>query len=120
MSAVPKITTVEEQHREWVRVAHGILDGSIGIVAGARQFTSLRFRSRTEKDSDILVFIGIDSESDHLPIGDVRRHWNTEALKIKDEELQHYESRVKDRAFRACESIIARFDRVSNTMPDSD
>jgi hypothetical protein len=112
MSTPSQITTVEEQRREMVRVARGILDGSIGIVAGARQITRLRFGSTAENDSDILIFVGIDSESDHLPLGDVRRHWDAEALKAKDEELQLYEARVKERAFRACESFIARHDDV--------
>jgi len=75
----------EDRHHEMVRVAQGILDGSIGIVAGARQLTRLRFNSRAENDSDILIFVGIDSETDHLPLGEVRRLWNAEALKIKDE-----------------------------------
>jgi hypothetical protein len=108
MSTSSKINTVEEQRREMVRVARGILDGSIGIVVGARQLTGLRFSSQAEKDDDILVFIGIDSETDHLPVGDVRRHWNEGALKTKDEELQRYETHVKERAFRACENFIAR------------
>ena len=113
MSKLPQITTLEEQHREMVRVAHGILGGSIGIVAGARQITRLRFRSTAENDSDILVFVGIDSETDDSPLGDVRRHWNAEILKTKDEELQRYEARVKERAIRACESFIARYDHVA-------
>jgi hypothetical protein len=119
MNASPQISTVEEQHRAMVRVAHGILNGSIGIVAGARQLTRLRFGSKAENDSDILVFVGIDGQTDHLPLGDVRYRWNTKVLKTKDEELQLYEMRVKERAFRACESFIARHDYLSNTASDS-
>ncbi len=58
--------------------------------------------------------VAIDSESGHLPLGEVRRHWNTEALKIKDVELQSYETRVAERAFQACKSLIARYEAVSN------
>jgi len=113
MSRPPQINTVEEQRREMVRVARGILNGGIGIVSGARQLTHLRFCSRSDNNSDLLIFVGIDSESDHLPLGDVRRHWNVKALKIKDEELNRFEARVKERAFRACEGIIAKYDRVA-------
>ena len=107
-STSSKISTVKEQHAEMVRVAYGILDGSMGIVAGARQLTGLRFRSRLENDTDIMIFVGIDSETGHLPLGNVRRHWNVDALKDKDKELKHYEARVKDRALRACKNFIAK------------
>jgi hypothetical protein len=113
MTTSSDISTVDEQRREMVRVAHGILDGSIGIVVGARQLTRLRFPSRAENDSDILVFVGIDSQTDHLPLGDVRRLWNIDVLKVKDDELQAYEARVRERAFGACKSLIARYEPVA-------
>jgi len=113
MSTSSDISTVEERRKEMVRVARHILDGSIGIVAGARKITRLRFPSRADKDNEILVFVGIDSESDHLPIGDVRQHWSADALKAKDAELQAYEARVRERAFRACQSLIARYEHVA-------
>ena len=112
MTTSSDISTVDEQRREMVRVAHSILDGSIGIVAGARQLTRLRFPSRAENDSDILVFVGIDSQTDHLPLGDVRRLWNIDVLKVKDEELQAYEAQVRERAFGSCKSLIARYESV--------
>jgi hypothetical protein len=111
MSSPDQINTVDEQRREMVRVAREILNGSIGIVAGARQMNGLRFPAKLEWDEDVKVFIGIDSQSDHLPLGLVRRHWNEEVLKIKDEELKRFELSVKDRAFRACESFIKKHDR---------
>lgn len=105
-------TTVKEQRKAIVLTARRILDGSTGIVAGARELTRLRFPSRAETDKDILVFVGIDSESDHLPLGEVRQHWNTDALKTKDDELQCYEARVRDRAFAACQNLIAKYDHA--------
>ncbi|HXD01538.1 MAG TPA: hypothetical protein VN048_19540 [Verrucomicrobiae bacterium] len=102
---------MEDRRREMVRVAREILNGRIGIVAGARQMTGLRFPSKLEKDEAMLVFVGIDSESDHLPLGDVRRHWDEEVLKTKDEELRRFELSMKEQAFRACENLIAKYDR---------
>ena len=112
LSVPPHISAVEEQRRQIVSLARRILDRDIGIVAGAREFSRLRFSSCTNSDSDVLVFVGIDSETDHLPIGDKRQHWSAEALKTKDAELQAYEARVRKRAFRACESLISRYGRV--------
>ena len=113
MSASSQISTVDEQRKAMVLVARRILDGSTGIVAGARELHSLRFPSRAETDKDILIFVGIDSESDHLPLGEVRQHWSVKALKAKDAELQAYEARVRDRAFAACQNLIARYDHAA-------
>jgi hypothetical protein len=109
MSAPRRTGSEKEIRREMVSIARDILNGAVGIVAGARKIASMRFGSATENDKDVLVFVGIDSESDDLPIGDVRRHWNSEALKAKDAELRSFEARVKESAFRACERIIARY-----------
>jgi len=107
-----QISTVEQQRKVMAGVAHQILDGKIGIVAGARELVRLRFPSRAESDEDILVFVGIDSETDHLPLGEIRRLWNREVLKIKDEELMRYEVQVKERAFNACKNLIAKFEHT--------
>ena len=92
-----------------VCVARGMLNGAIGIVAGAREIARMQFVSTTQYDRDVLVFVGIASESDHLPLGEIRQQWAPEALRVKDEELQSYEARVRERAFRACEGLIARY-----------
>ena len=91
-------------------VARQILGGKIGIVTGARELTRMRFPSRAESDEDILVFVGIDSQTDHLPLGEVRKFWNSEVLKAKDEELKQFELWVKEQAFTACKNVIAKYE----------
>jgi hypothetical protein len=93
-----------------VAVARGILSGGVGIVAGARQLSRLRFDMRAETDADFLYFVGVDSETDHLLVGDVRRHWSADALLEKDVELQDYEAWARERAFEVCRSLLQRYD----------
>jgi hypothetical protein len=103
--------TVAEQQHEIVRVARGILDGSMGVIAGAREMTKLHFRSHSkERDEDFLVFVGIDSETDHLPLGDVRRHWSPDALARKDVEIREAEDFFREQAHAAARALIARYD----------
>jgi hypothetical protein len=109
MKSSNKNYTVAQSHKEMAKVAQQILDGKIAITDAARELTALRFPSRAEKDKDILVFVGIDSETHEFPVGKVRKFWNSEILKAKDEELKKYEERVKDRAFVACKNIIAKY-----------
>ena len=86
-------TIYNEEHRRQasariVTIAQRILSGESGIVAGARQLARLRFDVGAEHDSDFIFFVAVDSESDDLPLGEVRSHWNADVLKEKDAELQ--------------------------------
>jgi len=107
----PPFNTVAEQQQEIVRVARRIVDGSIGIIAGAREMSRLHFRSHSkEKDEEFLVFVGIDSETDHLPVGEVRRHWSAEALVRKDAEIKKAEDFLRGRALTAARALIHRYE----------
>jgi hypothetical protein len=106
--------TYNEEHRQFlsrkvVAAAQSILSGELGVVAGARQLCGLAHQVGADRDPDFIVFIGIDSESDHLPIGEVRQQWNPDALLAKDAELADYEARVRERAFAACRSLIQKY-----------
>jgi hypothetical protein len=104
-----------EEHLQWLRskileIARSILSGEVGVIAGARMFGGLSHQAG-DRDLDFLFFIGLDSETDHLPIGDARQHWNPEVLRAKDAELAAYEAKVRDRAFKACRGIIQKYER---------
>jgi Elongation factor Tu C-terminal domain len=104
-----------EEHEQFLRgkvvaVARSILAGEVGIVAGARQFVRATHRVGVGSDQDFRFFIGVDSETDHLPLGEVRQRWNPDALLAKDAELADYEARVRERAFAACRSLIQKYD----------
>jgi hypothetical protein len=107
-----------EEHRRDARakivtVARGILAGELGIVAGARQLAPLHFDVAVKDDPDVIFFVGVDSESDHLPVGEVRRHWNAEALRAKDADLEIFEARVRVGALEACRSLIRKYERLN-------
>jgi hypothetical protein len=104
-----------EEHREWasrkvVAAAKSILSGELGIVAGARQLAKWRFDVGAEDDPDFMFFVGVDSETDHLPVGDVRSRWNAEALRQKDEELRNFEATFRDGALGACQRLLQRYE----------
>jgi hypothetical protein len=104
-----------EEHRQFlgrkvVAAARSILSCEVGVVIGARQLCSLAHQVGVKGDPDFNLFIGIDSESDHLPIGEVRQRWNPDALLAKDAELADYEARVREPAFAACRSLIEKYD----------
>ena len=106
-------TIYNEEHRRLasakiVATSRRILSGELGIVAGARQLSGLRLDVDAERDADFIFFVGVDSETDHLPVGEVRSRWSADTLKAKNEELQAYEASVRGRAFEVCKSLIPR------------
>jgi hypothetical protein len=107
-----QITNEEEWLRdckEVVDVSSNILDGTMGVTEGARLLAALRFRVRAEDDEDFLVFTGIDSQTDHFPLGDVRSRWNVDALARYDAERQRAESDFRKSAEEACRNLIQKY-----------
>jgi hypothetical protein len=105
-------TAILRAQSEVVSTARSILSGAVGIVEGARHLTSLGHALGMDRDPDFSFFVGVDSETEHLPVGDVRRHWATDALRHTDEDLRDCESFFRDRAFRVCQSLIQRYDKT--------
>jgi hypothetical protein len=77
-------------------------------VEGARRLSGLEHRLAAEHDPDFTFFIGVDSETDHLPLGDVRQHWAADALRKKDEELSSLEGFFRADALCACRNLILK------------
>ncbi|MGY3449769.1 hypothetical protein [Bradyrhizobium sp. USDA 4353] len=61
-------------------VARDVLSGVVTPIEGARAIARLRFAARLDTDVDVLPLVGIDSETDALPLGRERNHWQAQAL----------------------------------------
>jgi hypothetical protein len=93
-----------------VETASMILKGKIGVIEGSRIMGSLlRETGISEDDEDYLSFVAIDSETDALPVGEVRQHWSSDALKEKDILIEKAENFYRQIARDACENIIKRW-----------
>jgi hypothetical protein len=96
---------------EAVRVAKGILSGQIGVLEGCIPLSTVANRIVPDwwVDPDFVVFGGVASEIDALPLGSVREMWSSEALERKDVEVARYTQVVRERVMAACRSIVDRF-----------
>jgi hypothetical protein len=93
-----------------IETAKAILEEKVGVIEGARLMQGLLWQAEdSEEDGDLLVFIGIDSETDDLPVGEERQHWSEEALKEKDIEIRRCEKLYREAAREACARIIERW-----------
>jgi len=109
----PVWATNEQQwttHCRKVRArARDLLEGRLGVIASAREFVRLAHWVRADEDPDFTTFIGIDSESDHLPIGIVRREWASDALAEKDRDIRELEDRWREAAYGAARNLLEKY-----------
>jgi hypothetical protein len=91
-------------------IAERLLGGKIGIIEASRQIASLRHGAGIGNgDPDVLLFVGVDSETDHLPIGAGREHWAADALAAKDAEIARAEAFYRKRVLEVCPRLVARY-----------
>lgn len=96
--------------RQVVSAAQAMLDGQLSFLIGSRRLAALRHETDTAADdADFLIFVAIDSETDALPLGAVREHWDPGALAGLEPEIEEAENWASIVAADACRSLIARF-----------
>ena len=84
------------------------------MVEGAWRLSALRLEvSRGDFDNDFMVFVAIASETDHLPVGEVRKKYSPEALRRADKAIEEVEKLYRAQVEAACEKLIARFSNAT-------
>lgn len=87
-----------------------MLDGQLSFLIGSQRLAALRHEIDTAgDDADFMVFVAIDSETDALPLGAVREHWDQNALARLEPEIEEAERWAASAGGDACKSLIARF-----------
>jgi hypothetical protein len=98
------------QRRQVAKIAAQMLAGNLGMIEGARLLAGLRHEVEVgEDDPDFLMFVAIESETDHLPVGQEREMWAPESLARKDLEISRAESYAREDAVEACRNLVRRF-----------
>lgn len=97
-----------------VAVCEAILSEEVGIILGSRKLTYLSHLISDDNRNEFMIFIAIDSETDHLPVDLERKNWSIEALKRKDKEIAEYENDFKEDVFSACKNLILRLSIYKN------
>lgn len=105
---------------EWtLSTAQAVLEDRIGIPEAVRTLSShYSSGSKLVSEDDYNLFRGIDSETDHVPLGAVRAHWHTDSLKEKDAEVTKYEELSRNLVRSACERILANSQKTHSGYYD--
>jgi hypothetical protein len=90
--------------------AQDMLAGRLSYIEGARKICPARFLwGLDERDPDLLPFVGINSETDALPFGDMRAHWQAAALKALQPEIDRMEAWARQFGEPRCRNLVERF-----------
>ena len=100
------------QRQRFYEIAKATLAGDLGVITGVRQLIAFQHKIElAEAEDDFRVLVGIDSETDHLPIGSQRLNWSETALRKKEREIVEAEAHAAEDVLRVCQRLIAKLER---------
>jgi hypothetical protein len=89
------------------RIAMQALSGEIHMFLACRKISYETINLENLPREITVVFDGIASEIDGLPIGDERQHWDPVALLEQDKEIERYLAEVGPVLRESMEKLIA-------------
>ncbi|MCA1498761.1 MULTISPECIES: hypothetical protein [unclassified Bradyrhizobium] len=102
-------TAILAARREILTTAQDMLARRLTYIEGARRIVALAMAARLdERDPDLLPFVGIDSETDALPFGEMRKYWQPTALAALQPEINEKEAWARDFGEPHCKSLVVR------------
>jgi len=96
----------ESDHRRAKEIAKAVLDGRTTVLEAARELVSVAHTDAIAELEDRRFIIGVASETDHLPVGEVRKLWAPSALEEKDIEIARAEELYKADFLETCRRIV--------------
>jgi hypothetical protein len=98
-----------ESERQRVReIAQEVLECRSTILEAVRNLYPLAHTDAITNEDDRALVIAIESETDDLPIGEVRKLWAPYALATKDAEIARCEELWKPQFLEACKRILGQ------------
>ncbi|MDH2341392.1 hypothetical protein [Bradyrhizobium sp. SSUT77] len=102
---LPEITAAR---RQILDAAKQVLSRATTAIEAARIIARCRFEAKLEDDPDILPFVGIDSETDALPLGHDQIHWQARALADLQPKIEEAETWAREFAVSHCQNLVSR------------
>jgi hypothetical protein len=101
---------IESDEQAALRIAREILDGSTPILLGCHRIRGPIQRLGIDHEKPFVTFIGVESETDHLPIDpEERKLWNAQVLVEKDKEIARATEWCKEEVIAASQAVVRRF-----------
>lgn len=89
-------------------LARQLLEGKIGVCFGSRQIRDLAFKTYCDPWTyeSLKTFLIVDTETDHLPLGEERSGWQPAALIEKDEEIATCDALFREQVLSAAGQLL--------------
>lgn len=97
----------QQNRRRALLIAKNLLESRINAIEAARALIPfLRADPTLAMPEDRKVLAGINSETDDLPVGQVREEWHPDLLLERDKEIERYEKIYRDQVRAICQRIV--------------
>jgi hypothetical protein len=106
MSDGRKIAQEAENWRALIEVLNALLSERISLTEGCRRVSRLASDLDQRSNKLFLPFVGVDSETDRFPLGEVRTRWSPEALVREDQERARIEDHYRSFVANACTALL--------------
>lgn len=73
-----------------------LIEGRTGLTEGVRNVVQWRFSNHGLSEDLFLDFVGVESETDSYPLGDVREQWGASELANADRERESREESYRE------------------------
>lgn len=87
-----------------------LIEGRLSVIESARILSKLAYWTQLNDDSDLTTFVVIESETDTLPVGEVRKHWAKHALEREDVQIEKAENLYRPFAIESAHRLAERFE----------
>ena len=102
---------VESKRRDAVEIATGVINGSINPIEGCRRLVWLDEDLNMENDKSFLALAGMESETDHWPLGEAKENYSPAYLQKVEKEEREYLASARDEIVQACREIIEKLSK---------
>jgi len=96
-----------DDRRDVIAIAQRVLSGELDPLLGCRLMVRGHRHLLESIDPSLVTLVGIESETDHLPLGNERVEWDTTALAAKDKEKVQYLSVYGNDIVTACRFLVS-------------
>ena len=99
----------DDARLQLVQIATAMIEGKLHLLEGARRLCRLRPDSGDPENPAFLPMIAVESETDHLPLGDERVRCSVDFLRRIDDEVERYLVDERSHLLEYCREIVRVF-----------
>jgi hypothetical protein len=101
-----------EARQVTLETAKGVLSGTVSPTEGLELLRGTASQQASKMTRDILPFGGIDSETEALPLGNERTHWQARTLADLQPTIDEAQSWARKVGASRCQNLLARSARL--------